>query len=79
MIVIPLTIKHFMLSIVFRLIGGWKKRSVVATIVCSLIIVCLLANWIAIFPNNILWVILGMSMILIIIAGFVGHNPENIS
>ncbi len=56
---------------------GWKKRSVVATIVCSLIIVCLLANWIAIFPNNILWVILGMSMILIIIAGFVYYVLAN--
>lgn len=56
---------------------GWKKHSVVATIVCSLIIVCLLANWIAIFPNNILWVILGMSMILVIIAGFVYHILAN--
>lgn len=56
---------------------GWKKHSVVATIVCSLIIVCLLANWIAIFPNNMLWVILGMSMILVIIAGFVYHVLAN--
>ena len=56
---------------------GWKKSSIPATIVCSLIIVCLLANCITISPNNIIWVMLLMSVIFVIIANFVYHVLVN--
>ena len=52
---------------------GWKKRSVAATIVCSLIIVCVLANCITISPSNIIWVMLAISVVFVIIANFVYH------
>ena len=56
---------------------GWKKRSAVATIICSLIIVCLLANCITISPRKIIWVMLAMSVIFVIIANFVYHVLVN--
>lgn len=56
---------------------GWKKRSVAATIVCSLIIVCVLANCITISPTNIIWVMLAISVVFVIIANFVYHVLAN--
>ncbi len=56
---------------------GWKKRSVAATIVCSLVIVCVLANCITIFPSNIIWVMLAISVVFVIIANFVYHILAN--
>ena len=56
---------------------GWKKRSLSATIVSSLIIVCLLANCITISPSNIIWVMLAMSAIFVMIANFVYHVLAN--
>ena len=56
---------------------GWKKRSAVATIICSLIIVCVLANCITISPRNIIWVMLAISVIFVIIANFVYHVLAN--
>lgn len=56
---------------------GWKKRSVVATIVCSLLIVCVLVNCITISPSNIIWVILAISVVFVIIANFVYHVLAN--
>ena len=56
---------------------GWKKRSVAATIVCSLIIVCVLANCITISPSNIIWVMLAISVVFVIIANFVYHVLAN--
>ena len=56
---------------------GWKKRSVVATIVCSLLIVCVLANCITISPSNIIWVMLAISVVFVIIANFVYHVLAN--
>lgn len=52
---------------------GWKKRSVIATIVCSLIIVCMTTNFIAAYPSNILWTMLAMSVIFVAIANFTYH------
>lgn len=49
---------------------GWKKRSVIAAVVCSLVIVCASANWIAAFPNHITWILLGMCIVFVVIAGF---------
>ena len=56
---------------------GWKKRSVAATIVCSLIIVCVLANCITISPSNIIWVMLAISVVFVMIANFVYHVLAN--
>ena len=56
---------------------GWKKRSSVATVICSLIAVCVLANCITISPRNIIWVMLAMSVIFVIIANFVYHVLAN--
>ena len=56
---------------------GWKKRSVAATIVCSLVIVCVLANCITISPSNIIWVMLAISAVFVIIANFVYHVLAN--
>lgn len=56
---------------------GWKKRSVAATIVCSLIIVCVLANCITISPSNIIWVMLAISVVFVIIANSVYHVLAN--
>lgn len=56
---------------------GWKKRSVAATIVCSLVIVCVLANCITISPSNIVWVMLAISVVFVIIANFVYHVLAN--
>ncbi|MBD5514646.1 MAG: ABC transporter permease subunit [Lachnospiraceae bacterium] len=56
---------------------GWKKRSVVATIVCSLLIVCVLVNCITISPSNIIWVMLAISVVFVIIANFVYHVLAN--
>lgn len=56
---------------------GWKKCSAVATIICSLIAVCVLANCITISPRNIIWVMLAMSVIFDIIAIFVYHVLAN--
>lgn len=56
---------------------GWKKRSAVAAIVCSLVIVCAFANCITISPRNIVWVMLAISMVFAIIAAFVYHVLAN--
>lgn len=56
---------------------GWKKRSAVTTIICSLITVCVLANCITISPRNIIRVMLAMSVIFVIIANFVYHVLAN--
>lgn len=56
---------------------GWKKRSAVATIVCSLIMVCIFANCITISPRNIVWVMLAMGVVFVIIANFVYHVLAN--
>ena len=56
---------------------GWKKRSVAATIVCSLIIICVLANCITISPRNIISVMLVISVVFVIIANFVYHVLAN--
>ncbi|MCI8284400.1 MAG: ABC transporter permease subunit [Firmicutes bacterium] len=49
--------------------AGWKKRSVIATIICAIIIVCALTNLIAVSPNNIIFVLYAMSVIFILAAG----------
>ena len=73
----------FLLGILSSAVGiistafGWKKRSAVATVICSLIIVCVLANCITISPGNIIWVMLAMSVIFVIIANFVYHVLAN--
>lgn len=56
---------------------GWKKRSAIAAIVCSLIIVCSLTNSIVIFPSTIIWTMLAMSAVLVITATFLYHILAN--
>ena len=58
---------------IISVVCGWKKRSVIATIVCSLIVVCSTTNLIAAYPNHILWIMLAMSVIFIMIAHFLYH------
>ncbi|MDO5547914.1 MAG: hypothetical protein Q4F79_05440 [Eubacteriales bacterium] len=50
---------------------GWKKRSVIVTIVCSLIIVCVLTNFITVSPGNIMWVMLAISTGFVVIANVI--------
>ncbi|MDE6760711.1 MAG: ABC transporter permease [Lachnospiraceae bacterium] len=52
---------------------GWKKHSVIATIVCSVIIVCTITNFIVISPSNIIGVMLAMSAVFVAIANFMYH------
>lgn len=76
-------ISSFLMGILSSAVGiistafGWKKRSVVVTIVCSLIIVCTFANCITISSSNIVWVMLAMSVVFVIIAHFVYHVLAN--
>ena len=54
-----------------------EKRSAAATIICSLIIVCVLADCITISPSNIIWVMLAISVVFVMIANFVYHVLAN--
>ncbi len=80
---VTVLLSGFLMGILSSAVGmiaaafGWKKRSVAATIVCSLIIVCVLANCITISPSNIVWVMLAMSAVFVIIADFVYHVLAN--
>lgn len=56
---------------------GWKKRSAISAIVCSLIIVCAVTNYIVICPSGIIWVMLAMSACLAAIANFIYHVLAN--
>ncbi|MBD5538030.1 MAG: hypothetical protein HDQ99_20730 [Lachnospiraceae bacterium] len=56
---------------------GCKKRSVIATIVCSLIIVCVLTNFITVSPRNIIWVMLAISTVFVVIANVIYHILAN--
>lgn len=76
-------ISSFLMGILSSAVGiistavGWKKRSAVATIVCSLIMVCIFANCITISPKNIVWVMLAMGVVFVIIANFAYHVLAN--
>ena len=56
---------------------GWKKRSIIAAIIGSLILVCILANCITISPSGIIWVMPIISIIFVIIASFIYHILAN--
>lgn len=79
MLGIKCLISSFLMGILSSAVGtistavGWKKRSAVAKIVCSLIMVCIFANCITISPGNIVWVMLAMGVVFVIIANFVYH------
>lgn len=76
-------ISSFLMGILSSAVGiistaiGWKKRSAVAAIVCSLIMMCIFANCITISPKNIVWVMLAMGVVFVIIANFVCHVLAN--
>lgn len=85
---VQLTTNYFILTVLFSsiLVGilsatigicsaviGWKKRSVMSTIICSLIIVCLVTNFITISPKNIVLVMFFMSLIFILIVNMMYH------
>lgn len=55
---------------------GWKKRSVTATIVCSLLIVCTITNLIAASPKYIVYIMLVMSACLAAVSGFLYRMLE---
>lgn len=81
--VFTVLISSFLMGILSSAVGiistavGWKKRSAVATIVCSLIIVCVLTNFITVSPRNIIWVMLAMGVVFVIIANLVYHVLAN--
>lgn len=54
---------------VIAAVVGWKKRSVMTTIVCSLVIVCFVPNLIASLPGGIVWVMLVMGVLFGVAAG----------
>lgn len=56
---------------------GWKKRSVMATIIFSLIIVCFVPNLIAGLPGGIVWVMLVMGALFGAAAGLAHHFLAN--
>lgn len=69
-------ISSFLMGILSSAVG-WKKRSAVAAIVCSLIMMCIFANCITISQKNIVWVMLAMGVVFVIIANFVCHVLAN--
>lgn len=77
--VFTVLISSFLMGISSSAVGiisaafGWEKRSAIATIVCSLIIVCVLTNFITISPGNIIWVMLAFSTICVGAANFIYH------
>ncbi len=56
---------------------GWKKRSVMTTIICSLIIVCFVPNLIAGLPGGIVWVMFVMGGLFGVAANFMHHFLAN--
>lgn len=56
---------------------GWKKHSVIATIVASLIIVCFFTNLITVSPKNIVWLMLAISVFFVVIANVIYHILAN--
>lgn len=52
---------------------GWKKHSSMTAIVCTVILICLLTNLIAIAPKHLLFVLLVMSACLAAIANLMYH------
>ena len=56
---------------------GWKKRSIIAPLVCSLLIVCAAANFIAASPNHLNGIMLVMSAAFVMIAYFTYHMLAN--
>ena len=49
-------------------LAGWQKQSQTATVIASLVIICFITNWIALFPCYIVPVMLLMSIVLAAIA-----------
>lgn len=76
-------ISSFLMGIMSSTVGiistafGWKKRSVVATIVCSLFMVCVFSNCVTIFPDNIVWEMMAMSAVFVMIAYITYHFLAN--
>lgn len=56
---------------------GWKKHSMVVTIVCAFVIVCAATNFITVSPRNIIWVMLAMNAVFVVIANFIYHILAN--
>lgn len=48
---------------------GWKKHSVMMTVICSILIVCFVPNLIAGVPDYMIWVMLAVSVCFILAAG----------
>ena len=52
---------------------GYRRRSGIAAIVCSLAIVCVTANLVTISPRRIVWVMLAMSVLFTGAANVICH------
>lgn len=75
--VFTVLLSSFLMGILSSAVGiisaafGWKKRSAIAAIVGSLIMVCVSANCITISPGSIVWVMLAMSAVFVVIADLI--------
>ena len=75
----PVLLSSFFMGILSSAVGiistafGLKKHSSVSTIICSLIIVCALANCITISLSSMIWVMFIISAVFVIIANVIYH------
>lgn len=56
---------------------GWKKRSIMAAMICSLVLVCFVPNLIAGFSNNIVLGMFIIGAVLVLFAGIMYHILAN--
>ena len=62
---------------VIAAVFGMNKRSQIATIVCALLIVCVVTNAITISPNNMILVMVIMGAVFVVIANVMYHTLAN--
>lgn len=62
---------------VIAAVFGMNKRSQIATIVCALLIVCVVTNAITISPNNMIFVMVIMGAAFVVIANVMYHTLAN--
>lgn len=59
--------------------AGWKRKSQMASIVCGILIVCLVSNGIVIMPKYLTAVLMGMAVFICVFAGVLcGKLEQNI-
>ncbi len=56
---------------------GWKMRSVTATTISSVIIVCLLTNFLVVSPSRIILIVFSVGVVFLVIANIMYHILAN--